>query len=230
VATDEIRFGDNDHLASLVAGLIDAERFIILSDVDGLFTDDPQKNQNAALIEIVDLITPELEKKAGGTGSSVGTGGMFSKLLAAKRAMHHGVTVNIINGRTKSIISSLLSGTRHGTEFRPQVTRLTSKKGWIAYACKTKGSITIDDGAAKALLHGGKSLLPSGISSLSGSFEAGDAVYCLDSKGHRVAKGLTNYSSSEIEKIKGKRTAEIEQVLGYRYSDEVIHRDNLVVL
>ena len=230
VATDEIRFGDNDHLASLVAALIDAERFIILSDVEGLFSDDPRKNQKAALIEVVDQITPELEKKAGGTGSAVGTGGMFSKLLAAKRAMHHGVTVNIINGRTKGIISSLLSGTLHGTEFRPQVTRLSSKKGWIAYACRTKGSITIDDGAARALLQGGKSLLPSGITSLSGNFEAGDAVYCLDSRGARVAKGLTNYSSSEIEKIKGKKTSEIEHILGYQYSDEVIHRDNLVLL
>jgi len=230
VATDEIRFGDNDHLASLVAGLIDAERFIILSDVEGLFSDDPRKNQKATLIEVVEHITNELEKKAGGTGSAVGTGGMFSKLLAAKRAMHHGITVNIINGRTKGIISSLLSGAHHGTEFRPQITRLSLKKGWIAYACRTKGSITIDDGAAKALLQGGKSLLPSGIISLSGNFEAGDAVYCLDSKGARVAKGLTNYSSSEIEKIKGKKTSEIERILGYQYSDEVIHRDNLVLL
>jgi glutamate 5-kinase len=110
------------------------------------------------------------------------------------------------------------------------VARLSSKKGWIAYACRTKGSITIDDGAARALLQGGKSLLPSGIISLSGSFEAGDAVYCLDSRGARVAKGLTNYSSSEIEKIKGRKTSEIERILGYQYSDEVIHRDNLVLM
>jgi glutamate 5-kinase len=144
--------------------------------------------------------------------------------------MHHGIAVNIINGRTKGIISSLLSGTRHGTEFRPQMTRLSSKKCWIAYASRTKGSIAIDDGAARALLQAGKSLLPSGITSLSGNFEAGDAVYCLDSRGARVAKGLTNYSSSEIEKIKGKKTSELEQILGYRYSDEVIHRDNLVLL
>lgn len=230
VATDEIRFGDNDHLASLVAGLIDAERLIILSDVEGLFTDDPRKNPGARLIEIVETITPELEEMAGGSGSAVGTGGMFSKLLAAKRTVHHGITVNIINGRTKGVISSLLKGVRHGTEFRPQETRLSSKKGWIAYACRTKGSITIDDGAAKALTQGGKSLLPSGIVSLSGSFEAGDAVYCIDAKGSRIAKGLANYSSSEIEKIKGKKTSEIESILGYRYSDEVIHRDNLALL
>lgn len=230
VATDEIRFGDNDNLASLVAGLIDAERFIILSDVDGLFDDDPRNNPRAKLIEVVEIITPELEKKAGGSGSAVGTGGMFSKLLAAKRAVHHGITVNIVNGRTNGVISSLLKGAHHGTEFRPQETRLSSKKGWIAYACRTKGSITVDEGAAKALIRGGKSLLPSGIVSLSGSFEAGDAVYCLDPGGKRIAKGLTNYSSTEIEKIKGKKTSEIEGILGYQYSDEVIHRDNLVLL
>lgn len=230
VATDEIRFGDNDHLASLVAGLIDAERLIILSDVDGLFSDDPVRNPGARLIEVVEKITPEMEEKAGGAGSVVGTGGMFSKLLAAKRAVRHGITVNIINGRKKSAISSLLEGVRHGTEFRPEETRLSSKKGWIAYACRTKGSIIIDDGAVKALTRGGKSLLPSGIVSFTGSFEAGDAVYCIDSRGARVAKGLANYSSSEVEKIKGKKTSEIEGILGYRYSDEVIHRDNLVLL
>jgi glutamate 5-kinase len=230
VATDEIRFGDNDHLASLVSGLIDAERFIILSDVDGLFTDDPGRNPGARLIEVVEEITPEIEEKAGGSGSAVGTGGMFSKLLAAKRAVHHGITVNILNGRTKGAISSLLKGIHHGTEFKPQETRLSSKKGWIAYACRTKGSVIIDDGAVRALKQGGKSLLPSGIVSLSGSFEAGDAIYCVDSRGNRIAKGLANYSSSEVEKIKGKKTSEIEGVLGYRYSDEVIHRDNLALL
>jgi glutamate 5-kinase len=230
VATDEIRFGDNDTLASLVAGLIDAERFVILSDVEGLFDKDPRNNPRANLIEVVEKITPELEKMAGGAVSAVGTGGMFSKLLAAKRAAHHGITVNIISGKTKGVISSLLGGARFGTEFKPQKTRLTSKKGWIAYACRTKGSITVDEGAAKALIRGGKSLLPSGIVSRSGSFEAGDAVYCLDPSGKRIAKGLTNYSSAEIEKIKGKKTAEIEAILGYQYSDEVIHRDNLVLL
>lgn len=230
VATDEIRFGDNDHLASMVAGLIDAERLIILSDVDGLFSDDPRRSPGASLIETVEKITPEIERMAGGSGSAVGTGGMFSKLLAAKRAVHHGITVNIINGRDKGAISSLLGGVRHGTEFRARKTRLSSRKGWIAYACRTKGSIIVDDGAARALLKGGKSLLPSGIVSLSGGFEAGDAVYCLDPAGKRIAKGLVNYSSLEIEKIKGKRTSEIEGILGYRYSDEVIHRDNLVLL
>ncbi|MCL5022499.1 MAG: glutamate 5-kinase [Nitrospirae bacterium] len=230
VATDEIRFGDNDHLASLVAGLIDAERFIILSDVEGLFSDNPATNPEARLIKVVEEITPEIEEKAGGAGSAVGTGGMLSKLLAAKRAMRHGITVNIVNGRRNAPVSSLLSGVSLGTEFRPREGRLSSKKGWIAYACRTKGSIVVDDGAAKALTQKGRSLLPSGIVALTGSFEAGDAVYCIDTGGNRIAKGLTNYSSAEIEKIKGKKTSEIESILGYRYSDEVIHRDNLALL
>ncbi len=230
VATDEIRFGDNDHLAALVAGLIEADRLVILSDVDGLFTEDPRVNPDAVLIRTVAEITPELEEKAGGAGTAVSTGGMYSKVLAAKRAVHRGIAVNIVNGRTPDVVSSLLGGVHRGTEFAPRKTRMRSKKGWIAHACRTKGNITIDDGAVKALIHGGKSLLPSGIISLSGSFDAGDAVYCLDGNGNRVAKGITNYSSSEIEKIKGRKTSEIDNILGYRYSDEVIHRDNLALL
>lgn len=230
VATDEIRFGDNDHLAALVAGLIEAERLIILSDVDGLFTGDPRVDPNAKLIKLVDEITPELEEKAGGAGTVVGTGGMYSKVLAAKRAVHHGIAVNIVNGKTNNVICSVIDDISGGTEFRPRTTRLSSKKGWIAYACRAKGSLTIDGGAVKALCQGGKSLLPSGILSLSGNFEAGDAVYCVDAKGNRLAKGITNYSYSELDRIKGKRTTEIEDILGYRYSDEVIHRDNLTLL
>lgn len=230
VATDEIRFGDNDHLASLVAGLIDADRFIILSDVEGLFTHDPRKNPEAALIERVEEITPELEEKAGGSGTIVGTGGMYSKILAAKRAVNNGIQVNIINGKRHAPLLSLIQGVRLGTEFITRKGRMSSKKGWIAHGSRTKGSISIDDGASSALVHSGKSLLPSGIVSASGRFKAGDAVYCIDSAGKRIAKGLTNYSSAEIEKIKGKKTIEIEGILGYRYSDEVIHRDNLVLL
>ena len=230
VAMDEIRFGDNDHLASLVAGLIEAERFIILSDVEGLFTDDPRGNPKAQLVEYVKEITPELEEKAGCSGTLVSTGGMYSKLLAAKRAMNNGITVHIINGRNRGGVTSLLSGVHQGTEFQARESRLSSRKGWIAHGSKAKGGIYIDEGAVRALRHGGKSLLPSGIMSLTGKFEAGAAVYCIDPMGNRIAKGLTNYSSSEIEKIKGRKTSEIDKFLGYRYSDEVIHRDNLVML
>lgn len=230
VATDEIKFGDNDHLASLVAGLIDAERLIILSDVDGLFSDDPRKNHGAVLIKTVDEITSELEAIAGSAGSIVGTGGMYSKILAAKRAVNNGITVNIISGKKNGILASLLKGNSHGTEFKSKKEKLSSKKGWIIYGCRSKGNLHIDTGAVKALIHGGKSLLPSGILTVSGSFEIGDAVYCIDSVERRIAKGIANYSSSEIEKIKGRKTSDIEKVLGYRYSDEVIHRDNLVLI
>jgi len=230
VAIDEIKFGDNDHLASLVASLLEAERLIILSDVDGLYTEDPKTHSKAELIEYVEEITPELEKKAKGPGSIIGTGGMYSKLLAAKKALHHGVIVHIVNGRKDGLLCSLMRGRKSGTLFKPKEGKLSLKKGWIAYSSRAKGSIIMDDGAVKAVTQGGKSLLPSGIVSVEGVFDIGDAVYCMDSKRTRIAKGLTNYSFSEIERIKGKRTSEIEKILGYKYSDEVIHRDNLVLL
>ncbi|MBF0327608.1 MAG: glutamate 5-kinase [Nitrospirae bacterium] len=230
VATDEIKFGDNDHLAALVSGLIDADRLVILSDVDGLYSEDPKSSKAAKVIPFVDAITPELEGRAGGSGSAVGTGGMYSKVLAAKKAISFGVSVNIINGRKKGLIVSLLSGKHHGTEFISKDKKISSRKGWIAYAVKPKGSIVLDDGAVNALLKSGKSLLPSGIARVDGVFDTGDAVFCLSSSGRRIAKGIVNYSSQDIEKIKGKKTTELESVLGYKYSDEVIHRDNLVVL
>ena len=230
VATDEIKFGDNDNLAALVANLADAERLIILSDVDGLYTEDPKTHPEAKIIEYVEDITPELEAKAKGPGSIVGTGGMYSKLLATKRALSHGIIVHIVNGRKEGLLCSLMAGKHSGTLFRPKEGRLSSRKGWIAYSTRAKGSIAVDDGAVKAIIQGGKSLLPSGIISAEGNFDIGDAVYCLDSKGNRIAKGLTNYSFSEVERIKGKKTSEIEKILGYKYSDEVIHRDNMVLM
>jgi glutamate 5-kinase len=230
VATDEIKFGDNDYLASLVAGLVEAEKLVILSDVDGLYTADPRQSTDARIIEYVEEITPELERKAGGAGSIIGTGGMYSKLLAAKRAMNYGIVVHIMSGRKKGLLLSVTEGKPAGTLFKPKQEKLSSRKGWIAYGSRSKGNIIIDDGAVKALLEGGKSLLPSGILSVEGHFDIGDAVSCIDLRGLRIAKGLTNYSSSETEKIRGKKTTEIEKVLGYKYSDEVIHRDNLVVV
>lgn len=230
VATDEIKFGDNDHLASLVSGLIDAERLVILSDVEGLYSSDPKKKPDAKIIPFVDEITPDIELMAGGAGSAVGTGGMYSKILAAKKAISYGIIVNIISGRRKGLMQSLLSGIHHGTEFRPQMKRISSRKGWIAYAIKPRGSLVIDDGAVDAIVKAGKSLLPSGIVRVEGAFGTGDAVYCIDRHSNRIAKGIVNYSSTDIEKIRGKKTSEIETVLGYKYSDEVIHRDNLVIL
>lgn len=155
---------------------------------------------------------------------------MYSKLLAAQRAVNHGIIVHIISGRKGGLLKAHIDGKECGTLFQPKKEKLSSRKGWIAYGSRSKGTIVIDDGAIKALTQGGKSLLPSGIITVEGNFEIGDAVYCVDSDGNRIAKGLMNYSSSEINRIKGKRTTEIEKILGYKYSDEAIHRDNLVLL
>lgn len=230
VATDEIKFGDNDQLASLVAGLVEAERLVILSDVDGLYETDPRGNPEAKLIAFVDEITPDIERRAGGAGSIIGTGGMYSKILAAKRAVNNGITVHIVSGRKDGIIRAVIEGKQVGTLFKPREQRLSSRKGWIAYGSRAKGSLVIDDGAISALVERGKSLLPSGIVRVEGEFDTGDAVYCTDVNGNRIAKGLTNYSSHEIERIRGKKTTHIEEILGYKYSEEVIHRDNLVLL
>ena len=230
VSIDEIKFGDNDQLAALVAGLCDAQRLIILSDVDGLYTKDPKRYRDAKLIETIEEITPEIERSAEVTTSVFGTGGMYSKLMAARRAMDYGITVNIINGNKRGLIAKIINGQPCGTEFRPRGKRYSGKKGWIAFGIKAKGSLVIDDGARDAILKRGKSLLPSGIVSVEGRFSSGDAVYCIGTDGQRIAKGLTNYSSEEVEKIKGRKSSEIEGLLGYKYSDEVIHRDNLVLL
>ncbi len=230
ISTDEIKFGDNDRLAALVAGLIDADRFFILSDVDGLYPDDPKKNPKARLITTVEEITPDIESMAGGAGSIVGTGGMYSKLLAAKRANAYGITVHIVSGRTYGLVSAVLDGKKRGTTFLPQEQRITSRKGWIAYGARSKGHLVLDDGAVRAVLTGGKSLLPSGIVKVDGAFKSGDAVFCVDASGNQKAKGIVNYSSEDIERIRGRRTSEIEGILGFKYSDEVIHRDNMVIL
>ncbi|NLI30673.1 MAG: glutamate 5-kinase [Nitrospiraceae bacterium] len=230
ISTEEIKFGDNDRLAALVAGLIEADRLIILSDVDGLYPEDPKKNPSVRLITTVEEITPDIEQLAGGAGSIVGTGGMYSKILAAKRATAHGIRVHIVSGRKYGLASAVLAGKKHGTTFLPQEHRISSRKGWIAYAVKSAGEMLLDDGAVKALKNGGKSLLPSGIVRVKGHFRAGDAVVCLDQAGRKVAKGIVNYAAEDIDRIKGKKTSDIESLLGFKYSDEVIHRDNLVLL
>ncbi|MBZ0157926.1 MAG: hypothetical protein K8I29_17145, partial [Alphaproteobacteria bacterium] len=152
------------------------------------------------------------------------------KVLTAKKAMSYGIKVNIISGKKKGLLTALLNGEPHGTEFRPRTRSISSRKGWIAYAIRPKGTLLMDEGAVHAVLRAGKSLLPSGILSVKGAFDTGDAVYCTDPHGKRIAKGIVNYSSPDVERIKGKRTSEIEAILGYKYSDEVIHRDNLVLL
>jgi len=229
VAVDEIKFGDNDMLAALTASLVEADMLIILSDVEGLYSKDPGQ-QGAELIKRVGEITPEIENLAGGSSSAVGTGGMFSKVLAAMQATNHGIPVVIMSGKKRALLRKLLDGGETGTYFEPKKQKLSSKKGWIAYGVKSKGVIYLDDGAVKALTALGRSLLPSGITKIEGVFEIGDYVRCVTKEGKKIAKGLTNYSSKDLEQIKGRKTAEIEKLLGYKYSDEVIHRDNLVVI
>ena len=229
VAIDEIKFGDNDMLAALAAGLVEADMLVILSDVEGLYSKNP-KNKDAQLIRSVQKITPDIEKLAGGKGSAIGTGGMYSKLIAAGQANDHGIPVVIMSGKKSGLIARLLSGKEVGTYFQPRGQRMSSKKGWIAYGVRSKGAIYLDDGAVRALTQMGRSLLPTGIAKIEGEFEVGDYVRCLGKDGKKIAKGLTNYSSKDLNLIKGKKTSEIEKALGYKYSDEVIHRDNLVVV
>lgn len=229
VAVDEIKFGDNDMLAALVASLVEADMLIILSDVEGLYTKNPVY-KDAELIVCIDEITSDIEKIAGSEGSGVSTGGMYSKVLAAKQATSHGIPVIIMSGKKAGLLARLIHGERAGTYFKPKTQRLSSKKGWIAYGVKSKGALYLDDGAVNALATQGKSLLPTGILKIEGYFEVGDYVRCVTKEGKKVAKGLTNYSSNDLEKIKGRKTSEIEKVLGYKYSDEVIHRNNLVVV
>ncbi len=229
VAVDEIKFGDNDMLAALVAGLVEADMLIILSDVEGLYTKDPA-HKDAELIDCIDEITPAIVKIAGSSKSSISTGGMYSKVLAAKQATGHGIPVIIMSGKKSGLLPRLMHGEKEGTYFSPQTRRISLKKGWIAYGVKSKGSVYLDDGAVNALTTQGKSLLPSGILKIEGHFEVGDYVSCMNKEGRKVAKGLTNYSSKDLEQIRGKKTSEIEKVLGYKYSDEVIHRNNLVII
>ena len=229
VAVDEIKFGDNDMRAALTAGRVEANILIILSDVEGLYSKDPGK-KGSKIIKNVAEITPSIEKMAGGKSSAVGTGGMYSKLLAAKQATDNGIPVVIMSGKKSSLLPRFINGKTVGTYFEPKKERLSSKKGWIAYGVRTKGSILLDNGAVKALTEMGRSLLPSGIAEVEGNFEVGDYIKCLNADEKMIAKGLTNYSSKDLEKIKGKKTSNIEKTLGYKYSDEVIHRDNLVVV
>ncbi len=229
VAVDEIKFGDNDMLAALVASLVEADMLIILSDVEGLYTKPPE-HKGAELIECVDEITPDIEKIAGSAGSAVSTGGMYSKILAAKQAISYGIPVIIMSGKKSGQITRFIHGAKAGTYFAPNAQRLPLKKGWIAYGVKSKGAVYLDDGAVKALTAQGKSLLPSGIVRIEGHFDVGAYVNCINKEGRKIAKGLTNYSSKDLEQIRGRKTSEIEKILGYKYSDEVIHRNNLVLM
>jgi glutamate 5-kinase len=230
VAVDEIRFGDNDTLAGLVAHLVDADLLIILSDVDGLYSEDPRKNPAATLIPLVTEINKDIEKRAGVSTTFEGTGGMATKIQAAKKVGEYGVATLIMNGSAPLVLSRVFDGADEGTLILPADRRLNSRKHWIAFTLKPKGHITVDDGAREALTRKGKSLLASGIVEVRGEFDAGDAVLCTDHQGQEFAKGLVNVASGTLQKIKGLKTEEIRKAAGLQEYEEVIHRDNLVVL
>lgn len=224
VAVDEIKVGENDTLSALVANLIKANLLLILSDVDGFYDNSGQ------VIGVVELITNELKEMAGGKGSEVSLGGMVTKLRAAEIVTGAGEMMVIANSQKPGIITRVLEGCDEGTLFLPRSDRMSGKKRWIAYSLRCRGAVKVDAGAEMALTKHGKSLLSSGITEVSGDFEFGDAVGCLNQNSREFARGLTNYSSEELDIIKGKRTDQIEALLGYMYYDEVIHRDNLVIL
>ncbi|OPX87933.1 MAG: Glutamate 5-kinase [Pelotomaculum sp. PtaB.Bin104] len=229
VAVDEIKLGDNDNLSALVAGLVDAEILFLLSDVEGLYTADPRKDPAARLIEDVYEITPEIEELAGEAGSTMGTGGMTTKLQAARVAMHSGVVTVIAAAEKKDVLRRVIAGERDRTVFWPLENKLENKKQWIAYSSTVHGKIFVDKGAARALSGQGKSLLPSGVTGVEGVFELGNTVSIIGPDGQELARGLASYSSSEIEKIKGAQSKDIARLLGHKYYDEVVHRNNMVM-
>ncbi|MFO0706967.1 MAG: glutamate 5-kinase [Nitrospira sp.] len=230
VAVEEIRVGDNDTLAAQVAQLVDADLLVILSDVDGMFTEDPRKNPDAMLIPFIPEITEDVERKAGVSSTFEGTGGMATKVRAAKKVGEYGVSTLIINGQQAGLLPRVLSGEPGGTLFLAKERRLTSRKHWIAFTLRPRGHIRLDAGAVDALTNRGKSLLASGITDVGGPFESGDPVSCLNQDGKEFARGLVNFSSELLGRIKGLKTQDIQQQIGPQEYEEVIHRDNLVIL
>jgi glutamate 5-kinase len=229
VATEELKIGENDTLSALVAGLIEADLLILLSDIDGLYTADPKKNPDATLISTVTEIDTKVLKMAGGAGSELGTGGMLTKLEAAKMATAAGTTMVLMNGKNPMQIQNVFQGSPVGTVFLSSQPLVNSRKRWIAYGPVAIGELIIDKGAERALLKQGTSLLPSGIIDLRGEFEEGDLIRILNTNQIELGRGLTNYSCEHLQKIKGRKSSEIEMILGYKAADEVIHRDNLVI-
>ena len=230
VATDEIRVGDNDTLGSLVTNLIEADVLVILTDQTGLFDADPRTNPHATLVTEADASDPALEKMAGGAGSHIGLGGMITKIFAAQRAARGGAHTLIASGHEPDVLVRLAQGERIGTLLRAKSATLAARKQWLADHLQTRGSLTLDAGAVRALTTDGKSLLPIGVYEVSGEFERGEAVSCRDERNREIARGLVNYNASETRRILRTPSIEIEAKLGYVDEPELIHRDNLVLL
>ena len=230
VVTDEIRFGDNDTLGSLVANLIEADALVILTDQPGLYSADPRKHADAEFIQYAAAGNPELEKMAGGAGSLIGSGGMLTKILAAKRAARSGAHTIIASGREPDVLVRLAQGDVVGTHLKADQVKTLARKQWLADHLRLAGKVVLDDGAAKALLEGGRSLLPIGVIAVEGGFERGEVVSCTNAAGQEIARGLVNYSALETARILRKPSQEIEHILGYVDEPELIHRDNLILV
>lgn len=230
VVTDEIRFGDNDTLGSLVANLIEADALVILTDQRGLYSADPRQDKQARFIDHALAGDAALEKMAGGAGSSVGTGGMLTKVLAAKRASRSGAHTIIASGREADVLVRLAAGERIGTHLQTTEMKTTARKQWLADHLQLRGKLSLDAGAIKVLKLEGKSLLAIGVTAVEGHFERGEVVACCDAEGHEIARGLVNYSSAEALRIMRQPSADIEKILGYVEASELIHRDNLVLM
>ncbi|HUG76795.1 MAG TPA: glutamate 5-kinase [Burkholderiales bacterium] len=230
VVTDEIKFGDNDTLGALVTNLIEADALVILTDQPGLHDADPRRDATAKLIEQADADDPRLEAMAGGTGSALARGGMLTKVLAARRAARSGAHTVIASGREPDVLLRLAQGERVGSLLIAGKVPLAARKQWLADHLAVTGRLRLDAGAVKALARDGKSLLPIGVVEVTGEFQRGAVVGCLDPDGREVARGLINYSSDETRRIMRRPSAEIESILGYTDEPELIHRDNLVLL
>ena len=230
VVVDEIRFGDNDTLGALVTNLLEADCLVILTDQPGLFTADPRKHADARLVEHARAGDPRLEAMAGGAGSTVGTGGMATKVLAAKRAAGSGAHTIIVSGREPDVLRRLADGECLGSHLAAGTRPLAARKQWLADHLQVRGRLHLDAGATRALVHDGKSLLPIGVTAVEGDFGRGEVVACVDEQGVEVARGLVNYGADEARKIQRLPTTAIEAALGFIDDAELIHRDNLVLL
>ncbi|MCX6138558.1 MAG: glutamate 5-kinase [Ignavibacteriales bacterium] len=230
VAVEEIKLGDNDNLSAFVVNLIGADLLILLSDIDGLYSDDPARHSKATLIPVVEKITPQIERLARSSNPELSTGGMITKIQAAKRCVSSGAAMIIANGNNPEIIDDIVSGTYVGTIFLPDGRGLNRKKKWIGFVSHAEGVIVVDDGAKNALVVKKKSLLASGIMTVRGEFDKGDTVLVCDAAGNNIAKGVVRYSHGDLARIKGKKSHEAAKILGCKTCEEVIRRDDLAVI
>ena len=230
VATEEIRFGDNDTLGALVANLVEADLLVILTDQTGLFDANPALNPDAKLISSISVNAPLLDEVAGGSISGLGRGGMSTKVRAARLAARSGAATVIVSGKIENVIPAVFQGNELGSYLIPNIAPIAARKQWLAGQLQIKGSVMVDDGAVKILKGAGKSLLAAGVKAVQGPFQRGDLVSCLDMQGNEIARGLINYGAEDAVKIAGKSSSEFEALLGYADEDELIHRDNLVLI